>query len=44
MKQAAEIAQWSSDQVRDVFWNNAAEAFGIAKGSADAGHERASPS
>jgi predicted TIM-barrel fold metal-dependent hydrolase len=29
MKHAAEIAQWCDDDVEDVFWRNAAEAFGV---------------
>ncbi|MFN0053627.1 MAG: amidohydrolase family protein [Planctomycetales bacterium] len=29
MKQAAEIAQWTRDQIEDVFWRNAAELWGI---------------
>ena len=29
MQQAAEIAQWCDDDVEDVFWRNASQAFGI---------------
>lgn len=29
MKHAAEIAQWSSDDIEDLFWRNASEAFDI---------------
>jgi predicted TIM-barrel fold metal-dependent hydrolase len=32
MKQAAEIAQWSASDVQDVFWRNAAAAFGVTFG------------
>jgi predicted TIM-barrel fold metal-dependent hydrolase len=32
MKHAAEIAQWSADDIQDLFWRNAAAAFGIAFG------------
>lgn len=32
MKQAAEIAELSSDDIEDVFWRNAAEAFGVEFG------------
>lgn len=32
MKQAAEIAQWSRDEIEDVFWRNASSAFGIQFG------------
>lgn len=30
MKQAAEIAQWRDDDVQNVFWRNAAKAFGVS--------------
>jgi predicted TIM-barrel fold metal-dependent hydrolase len=33
MKHAAEIAQWSSDAIQDLFWRNAAAAFGITFGT-----------
>lgn len=29
MKHAAEIAQWSPDDIQDLFWRNAAEAFDV---------------
>lgn len=29
MKHAAEIAAWSTDQIQDVFWRNAADLFGV---------------
>lgn len=29
MKQAAEIAQWTQDDIEDLFWRNAVQAFGI---------------
>ena len=29
MKQAAEIAEWSNDDIQNLFWKNAAEVFGI---------------
>lgn len=32
MKHAAEIAQWSSNDVQDLFWRNAAKAFGVRFG------------
>ncbi len=32
MKHAAEIAQWSKDDIEDLFWRNAAAAFGIQFG------------
>ncbi|MDA0660173.1 MAG: amidohydrolase family protein [Planctomycetota bacterium] len=30
MKHAAEIAQWSSDDINDVFWRNACREFGVS--------------
>ena len=33
IKHAAEIAQWSSDTIQDLFWRNAASAFGVTFGS-----------
>jgi predicted TIM-barrel fold metal-dependent hydrolase len=35
MKHAAEIAQWSADQIQDLFWRNAAAAFGVRFGDAE---------
>lgn len=36
MKHAAEIAQWSADQIQDVFWRNAATNFGVSFQSSQA--------
>ena len=33
MKHAAEIAQWSRDDIHDLFWRNAVRAFGLRFGS-----------
>ncbi len=36
MKHAAEIAQWTSDDIQNLFWRNAASAFGVDFGRPDA--------
>ena len=36
MKHAAEIAQWSVDDIQNLFWRNAAAAFNVSFGSPDA--------
>ena len=33
MKHAAEIAQWSADDIQNLFWRNAAELFGVRFGA-----------
>ena len=33
MKHAAEIAQWSNDDIQDLFWRNAATAFNVRFGT-----------
>ena len=35
MKHAAELAQWSRDDVEDLFWRNAVAAFGVRFGDTD---------
>jgi glutamate-1-semialdehyde 2,1-aminomutase len=35
MKHAAEIAQLSADDIQDIFWRNAAAAFGVAYGPSE---------
>ena len=38
MKHAAEIAQWSADDIQNLFWRNAVAAFGVRFGD-DAAHD-----
>lgn len=43
VKQAAEIAQWSQDDIENLFWRNAAELFDIRFGKAQAPPASESP-
>lgn len=44
MKHAAEIAQWSKDDIQNLFWNNAVTAFGIKAGGVEADASQAAGS